>query len=307
MVDNNSSAPLPLNDYVVLDSLEPFVENVKLVSWNFDFPLLSFKLSINHALGHSVIGFSVSHIIGKSKSLYNIIALANLTKADGHRGHQFLATLSSMYQGVHPSDPRSYPTPEPPTTQYSPDESQSGASFWNSSRCSPKEAFAKYGRDFKSMSHVRFRISPERMDKLHEIANRNNSTGQALRDQMISRQDAISAYVARLLTCKCEKSAPISLIRNNFNVSQSCDAILARHSAALTPPLYPLQPQVPSKQICPDEHARHQFPSDYSNPQALRERHRHCVDSALNPLFHYSSQISRLCQGRLSRCTSCHA
>lgn len=75
MVDNNSSAPLPLNDYVVLDSLEPFVENVKLVSWNFDFPLLSFKLSINHALSHSVIGFSVSHIVGKSMSLCNIIAL----------------------------------------------------------------------------------------------------------------------------------------------------------------------------------------------------------------------------------------
>jgi hypothetical protein len=214
-----------------------------------------------------------------------------------------------MYQGVHPSNARSFPTPEPPTTRYSPDESQSGSSFWNSSRCSPKEAFAKYGGDFKSMSHVRFRISPERMDKLRELANRNNNTGtgQALRDQMISRQDAISAYIARLLTCKCEKSAPISLIRNNFNVSQSCDAIVARHSAALTPPLYLPRSQVPSEQICPDEHARHQFPSDYSNPQTLGGRHRHCVDSALNSLFHYSSQISRICQGRLSRCTLCHA
>ena len=76
MVDKNSSAPLPLNDYVVLDSLEPFVETVKLVSWNLNVPLLSFKLSINHDLGHSIIGFSVSHIVGKSKSLSNIIALA---------------------------------------------------------------------------------------------------------------------------------------------------------------------------------------------------------------------------------------
>lgn len=71
------------------------------------------------------------------------------------------------------------------------------------------------------MSEVRFRISQERMDKLRILASRKDSPEQAPYDQTISRQDAISAYIARLLTYKCEQSAPISFIRNNFNVSRT--------------------------------------------------------------------------------------
>jgi hypothetical protein len=51
----------------VLERLNPFVESVKLVSWNRDVPLVSFKLSINYSSNYSVIGFSVSHVVGKSK------------------------------------------------------------------------------------------------------------------------------------------------------------------------------------------------------------------------------------------------
>jgi hypothetical protein len=73
VIDNNPSVPLPVDDYVVLDSLDPFVESVQLVSWNLDVPLLSFKLSIDRSSNHSIIGFSISHVVGKSKLtfLYN--------------------------------------------------------------------------------------------------------------------------------------------------------------------------------------------------------------------------------------------
>lgn len=124
------------------------------------------------------------------------------------------------------ADSLAYPTPQPPGTLHSPlDESQSGPSFWTSRRFSPKDGFAKYARDFKVMSEVRIRIPPERMNKLRKLASGKGHPGQAPYDQTVSRQDAISAYVACLLTHICEKSAPITFIRNNFNVSRSCDSI----------------------------------------------------------------------------------
>lgn len=160
--------------------------------------------------------------------------------ADGYQAHQFFRTMSRIYTGVesdHPLSPRHFFLPEPPQEAHTLDESDAGPSFWSSRHFTLPEAFALYRKDFEIASSVSVRVSPERVDKLLALAKSlQDSPISPIKDvspptesrassTAISRQDALSAYVASLLAIHGEQ---IYYIRNNFDVR------VAFHSASHT-------------------------------------------------------------------------
>ncbi|KAF8322662.1 hypothetical protein DL93DRAFT_2093245 [Clavulina sp. PMI_390] len=80
----------------------------------------------------------------------------------------------------------------------------------------PGKAFTRYVQDFNTMSEVRLKLRPERLERLRELAQDEESGDSS--GVKISRQDAVSSYVACLVT-HCNASSPIEVVRNNYNDS----------------------------------------------------------------------------------------
>lgn len=65
VLDPDCDTPAPPAEWVVLSTVSPFIEPLDTVGFvNQDLPVLTIKLSLLPAKNQSVIGISISHIVG---------------------------------------------------------------------------------------------------------------------------------------------------------------------------------------------------------------------------------------------------
>lgn len=153
-------------------------------------------------------------------------------QADGYRSHQFLETLSRLYLEPDLFIPCVLLNTETlPAPARASGEVDSRSAILASSEWTPQKTFSIYTKDYQTMAEVRMRFTPERLEKLRQLVNVDQGEEQIRENSQISRLDAVSSYIACLVTHCDNSEAPIEFVRNNYNVSLSLSNFQASYDS----------------------------------------------------------------------------